>query len=78
LRLDRAFIPLDVVNRPVVPAERPFFTLVPAARATRSALLHYQQHMPAVSRHLEASRSSLYRKLKELTFMMRPLDVFMR
>jgi DNA-binding NtrC family response regulator len=71
-------MPLNVVERPVAPGERPFFTPISEAQARWRALLHYQQHIPAVSRHLGAGRPSLYRKLKELVFMMRPLDVFMR
>ncbi len=35
-------------------------------RAIRFALLHYQGHMSAISRHLGIGRSTLYRKLKEL------------
>jgi DNA-binding NtrC family response regulator len=36
------------------------------AQAIRFALLHYQGHMSAISRHLGIGRSTLYRKLKEL------------
>lgn len=36
------------------------------AQAIRFALLHYQGHMLAISRHLGIGRSTLYRKLKEL------------
>ncbi|MXQ12755.1 sigma-54-dependent transcriptional regulator [Microvirga makkahensis] len=35
-------------------------------RAIRFALVHYQGHMSAISRHLGIGRSTLYRKLKEL------------
>jgi DNA-binding NtrC family response regulator len=36
------------------------------AQAIRFALVHYQGHMSAISRHLGIGRSTLYRKLKEL------------
>jgi DNA-binding NtrC family response regulator len=36
------------------------------AQAIRFALLYYQGHMSAISRHLGIGRSTLYRKLKEL------------
>jgi DNA-binding NtrC family response regulator len=36
------------------------------AQAIRFAILHYQGHMSAISRHLGIGRSTLYRKLKEL------------
>ncbi|MCG7394368.1 sigma 54-interacting transcriptional regulator [Microvirga sp. ACRRW] len=35
-------------------------------RAIRFALVHYQGHLSAISRHLGIGRSTLYRKLKEL------------
>lgn len=35
-------------------------------RAIRFALMHYQGHLSAISRHLGIGRSTLYRKLKEL------------
>ena len=36
------------------------------AQAIRFALVHYQGHVSAISRHLGIGRSTLYRKLKEL------------